>query len=565
MLYMIKVKSDMEMPFPAESADEADHKRRVLVLGLDGATFDVIEPLARAGRLPNLSKLMEEGASGVLESTLPPVTIPAWISMMTGKNPGALGFYDLVKRDNYSVEPNGYCFKDQRPIWKILNRYGLRTGLMNLPGTYPPDEVDGFMVTGMMTPSKQSPFSYPDDLGNDLDKTVDDYKIDVSNWQYLDEGEFIKDIYTVSEKRQMAAEYLIGHIPCEFNMIVFTSTDRLHHILWDRREVVESYWEALDGLIGKILELFGEDTTVFVVSDHGFGTLERTFFVNEWLNRKGFLKVKRDAFKRGFVKIGRFVESFYHFLGKRKLFRPIASFLYKYVGIERLSKYTYQYLSNVHLESRVNWEKTKAFSCVHTPHFGQIYLNVEGRMKNGCVPEKERAELRDSIIEDLRKLPKPWKGERPMVEVYKAEDVYSGPHLEDAPDIVFLLDEGRCEVDAKVGEGRLYARGAPLSGWKGTHTRDGVFIARGPGIKKGFKVEKASIVDVTPTVLHIYGISPQDDMDGRVIDELFTGDVSFPKMESLDVPLHEKDEEFGLDDEEKALIEARLRKLGYIS
>jgi predicted AlkP superfamily phosphohydrolase/phosphomutase len=123
-----------------QGANEVRVNDRVLVLGLDGATLDVIEPLARSGRLPHLAKLMEEGAWGVLESTLPPVTIPAWVSMMTGKNPGRLGMYDLLKRQGYGVEPNGYCYSKHVPLWHTLNRYGIRTGVMNLPGTYPPEE-----------------------------------------------------------------------------------------------------------------------------------------------------------------------------------------------------------------------------------------------------------------------------------------------------------------------------------------------------------------------------------------------------------------------------------------
>jgi len=232
-------------------------KRRVLVLGLDGATFRIIEPMVGRGRLPNLARLMSEGACGVLESTLPPVTIPAWPSMMTGKNPGKLGYYDFLRREGYGVEPNGYCYDGQAPLWQILNRYGVKTGVMNLPGTYPPDEVDGFMVSGMLTPSKRSPYSYPATLGADLDVKVQEYEIDVPQWQYFDEGVFVKDLYKVTEKRARAAEYLIKEIPCEFYMIVFTSSDRLQHVMWDQPEVVEAYWEWLDRIVGRILGLFG--------------------------------------------------------------------------------------------------------------------------------------------------------------------------------------------------------------------------------------------------------------------------------------------------------------------
>ena len=539
--------------------------KRVLVLGVDGATYDVIVPMVESGRLPNFKRLMEEGAWGVLESTVPPVTIPAWASMMTGKNPGRLGYFDLLKRNGYSVEPNGHCYGAHDPIWQILNRYGIRTGVMNLPGTYPPEEVDGFMVTGMLTPSKRSPYSYPTALGEDLDITVKEYEIDVPQWQYFDEEAFIKDIYKVTEKRGRAAEYLIGRVPCEFYAIVFTSNDRIQHVLWDKRDVVEAYWEELDRVVGRVLGLLGEDTTVFVVSDHGFGPLERTFFVNEWLKRKRFLRVKRKVRERTLIKLGRIVEWAYHFLGERKLVRPAVSLINRIVGYDWLQKYTYAYLSKERLEERVDWEKTRAFSCVHTPHFGQIYLNIDGEMRDGFVSLDEREGIRDAILKEFTKLARSRRHRRPEVEAYKAEDVYVGPHVGEAPDIVFVVDGGRCEFDATVGGGKLFTKGASFTGWKGTHTMDGVFIARGPGIKPGFRVEKASIIDVAPTVLRVFGIPRQHEMDGRVLDEIFTEEAVYSEMEAKPVPLSEKEEKIGLDDEEKALIEARLRKLGYIS
>jgi predicted AlkP superfamily phosphohydrolase/phosphomutase len=521
--------------------------------------------MVRSGRLPNFKGLMEEGAWGVLESTVPPVTIPAWVSMMTGKNPGRLGYFDLLRRDGYGVEPNSYCYWKHAPIWQILNRHGIRTGVMNLPGTYPPEEVDGFMLTGMLTPSKRSPFIYPATLGEDLNTKVKDYEIDVPQWQYFDQDEFVKVLYKVTEKRKQAAEYLINNIPCEFYMIVFTGSDRIQHVLWDQEDIVEAYWEELDRVVGRIMGIFGEDTTVFVVSDHGFGPLERTFFVNEWLRKKRFLRVKREMNERALVKLGRFVERLYHFLGERKLVRPIMGLLSKFVGLDWILKHTYEYLSSERLEGRVNWRKTRAFSCIHTPHFGQIYINVEGRMREGCVPEDEQDHLRNEIMKELEKFSGSRRGRMPKVEAYRAEDVYSGPHLDEAPDIVFILDDGRCEVDAKVGEGRLIAEGAPLTGWKGTHTMDGVFIAKGPDIKPGFRVEKASIIDVAPTILQVFGVPPQQEMDGRILDEIFTEKATFPEVEAQQASGERREEAVELDDEEKALIEARLRNLGYIS
>jgi len=539
--------------------------RRVLVLGLDGASFEIIEPMVRAGRLPNLARLISEGSSGFLESTVPPVTIPAWVSMMTGKNPGRLGLFDLLKRVGYGVEPNGYCYGGQSPLWHILNAYGIRTGVMNLPGTYPPEEVDGFMVTGMMTPSRRSPFSYPPTLAADLDSIVSQYEIDVPQWQYSDKGRFVKDLYKVTEKRGMAAEYLIGSIPCDFYMIVFTSGDRLQHVLWRRREVIEAYWEELDMIIGGILRRVGEDTTVLVVSDHGFVPLTRTFYVNEWLRGRGYLRIRRKLNERIVVKLGRRLERLYRFLGDKKLLHPVMVFLEKIIGLERIWRYTFSYLSNERLNERVDWARTKAFSSIHTPQFGHIYLNMEGRMEHGCVAEEEREGLRRAIINELKDLADPGTGGRLKVEAHTAEEVYSGPYVGEAPDIIFTIEDGRCEVDAKVGDGRLFAPGSSMTGWTGTHTKNGVLIARGPCIKRGFRVEEARIIDIAPTILHMFGIHPPGDVDGRALVEIFTEDAEISEREALTVPSGSRELKTGLDDDEKTLIEARLRRLGYIS
>lgn len=513
------------MAFSSGSLRGSSLGRLILVLGLDGASFDIIEPLVGSGRLPNLGRLIEEGSSGVLESTLPPVTLPAWVSMMTGKNPGELGVFDLLKRNGYGVEPNSFCYGEHRPLWQILNAYGLRTGVMNLPGTYPPEEVDGFMVTGMMTPLTPSPFSYPSTLAADLDSTVSQYKIDVPHWQYFDEGRFIKDVYKVTEKRGRAAEYLVESIPCDFYMIVFTSGDRLQHVLWEKREVIEAYWEEMDRIVGGILRLFGDETTILVVSDHGFGPLKRTFYVNEWLRSRGHLRVKRRDKLRVIVRLGRLVERLYRFLGEKKLLQPITEILNILLGLDRLQKYAYTYLSKMRLEGRVDWKKTEAFSCVHTPHFGHIYFNVKRRIGSSIATEEKREGLCRAIINELTNLTDPATGERLKVEAYTAEEAYSGSHLQEAPDIVFIIDDGMCEVDAMVGEGSVFEPGAPLTGWTGTHTKDGVFIARGPGVKRGCRMEKARILDIAPTILRLFGVPLPGDMDGRVLEEIFTEDA----------------------------------------
>jgi len=541
----------------------------VLVIGLDGATFNLLEPMVEAGRLPTIGRLINEGASAVLRSTIPPVTIPAWVSMLTGKNPGKLGVYDLLRRVGYRAEPNSLCFEGNAPVWRILNKYGVSTGLLNIPGTYPPEEVDGFMVTGMLTPSKKSDYSYPTDLAEKLEHRISEYEIDVLQWQYFDEGAFIKDVHKVTEKREKAAAYLAEAIPCDFLMVVFTSGDRLQHVLWKKTSVIEDYWEQLDHVLGDFLKNFGEETTVILVSDHGFGPIRKTFYVNEWLRDRGLLRIKGLRDDGIITRLGRGVEWFYRTLGKALGKLPFVTsvirFMNDIIGFERIRKYAYEYISAEHLEGRVAWRKTQAFSGVHSPHFGQVYINVKKRMPRGSVKPEEREFFRDAIIRDLRELRDPETGEPLRVEAYASEELYMGERLDEAPDIIFLVEGGTIEVDAMVGEGKVFAEGAPFTGWTGTHTRDGVFIARGPSVVRGRRLGEADILDVAPTILHLFGVPVPKDVDGRPLDEIFDKTSDFGEREEVTMPSGVEAASRGLSDEEKALIEARLRRLGYIS
>ena len=186
-------------------------------------------------------------------------------------------------------------------------------------------------------------------------------------------------------------------------------------------------------------------------------------------------------------------------------------------------------------------------------------------MREGCVKEEERDDILKTLIEELSHIEDTNTKKTLNVEIHYAKDLYMGPHVENAPEIVFLLDNGRCEIDAKVGEEKIFVEGAPLTGWKGTHTKDGVLIAHGPNIKRGSKIEKATVLDVTPTLLYLFGIPPPDDMDGRVLEEIFDKDLSVIERKENETTDRADNISWTLERDEIALIEERLKKLGYIS
>ena len=541
---------------------------RLFVIGIDGATFDLISPLVREGKLPNLARILSRGSYGELESTIPPVTIPAWVSMVTGKNPGKLGLFDLLRRnpDDYGVSPVEVRYGGNLPIWSILNRYGVRTGLINIPGTFPSRKIDGFMVTGMFTPSERHCFSYPSRLMKELDEVVSHYDIDVGQWQYFDEGRFLKDLYRVTEKREKAVFHLAESYPCEFYMAVFTCPDRLQHVLWKKRSLIEAYWRWFDDILGGVFQKFRDNTTFLLVSDHGFGPIRKTFYVNEWLRRKGYLAVKQNAKVETFVKIGRKTERLYYRLGQFKIIYPLTTILNKLLGIGRLQYYTYNYLSKDRVVNWTDWSRTKAFALVHSPHYAHIYINLRRRMPQGCVYPEDYEEVREEILKELSQLRDPSTGEALEVKVHRREEIYEGPYVEDAPDIVFAIDDFECEVDPKLGHPNLFERRSSDPRWTGTHKSKGVFIAYGPDIREGYRIEGAKIIDVAPTILHLFGTLIPTDMDGRVLLEIFKEGSEVAERPPIYGSLGRGlSAEPGLDEESRRLIMERLKRLGYIS
>ncbi|MFQ6080988.1 MAG: alkaline phosphatase family protein [Candidatus Bathyarchaeia archaeon] len=559
-----------------------NEKARILIIGIDGATFDLIKPWVKEGWLPNLAKLIERGVSGKLESTMPPCSIPAWISFATGKNPGKLGVYDLMERRNngYTVKPWNPSSLKGKTLWDILSDYRVKVGILNFPGTFPPRKVNGFMVTGMLTPSEKKNFTYPESLKSELNHVVGRYELDVDHWMYSDEDRFLRDVYRVTEKRGKAAEYLIQEFGCQFIIVVFTSTDRIQHVMWKHMDathpqhdpkraqrylgVIKAYWRRLDQIVGKLIKGFEDGGTIVVMSDHGFGPRKKTFYVNEWLRQEGFLKLKKST---GKSPLARVAESLYYYLGNIRVYRILTVLLQRLIGRELIYRYAYIFLSYEELINTVDWTQTKAFSCLHTAHLGHIYINLRGREPQGCVELRDYEKLRNEIIRRLSRLRDPWSGEQLKMEIYRSEEIYSGPYVNQAPDIIFMMNDGECEVDTNFGHNSLFKQGSFDLRHTGTHTKRGIFIASGPSIKEGNEITGAKIIDLAPTVLRLFGIPLPKDVDGRVLNEIFSEGSSPAKREATFSGAVEAEEgrRFNVPKEDEKRIVERLRRLGYLN
>jgi predicted AlkP superfamily phosphohydrolase/phosphomutase len=551
---------------------------KVLVIGLDGVTWDLLSPWIEAGELPNLQQLMQQGAWGNLRTTLPPISSSSWSSFLSGVNPGKHGLVDFVhpSPDSYKVSLVNAASRRTYALWNWLNDGGYRVGLLGIPTTYPTEPVDGFMVSGFLTPGQDSEWAYPASLKTELLAELGEFYL-MPNERYRSTshtGSFLNDLTTSVENRTQAALYLMRQKPWDLFAVVYWDTDMVQHETWslldpehpqhnpamaeEYRDKVLEFHRKVDADVGRLLAEVDSETLIIVMSDHGFGPVHSFFLVNNWLASIGLLhfknrlqtKVKQIFFRLGFTPL--------------KMFR-----LAKALGLGRLrKKVRFQQkaglLNSIFLSfDDVDWSRTKAFSM---GSFGQIYINLVDALPQGVVqPGQEYEELRELIIREAGKLRDP-STDKPLVEnVYRREEIYSGPYLKQTPDVIIQTRnwEYMAFGHADFGSNKMVE---PIVGLSGHHRPDGLVILAGPGVKPGFELESSSILDLAPTILHALDVAVPSDLDGRVLSKAF--ESSSPMVQQVKYSDKEiyKDStaSSGLSDDETEKVMERLRKLGYV-
>ncbi|MDY7075597.1 MAG: alkaline phosphatase family protein [Chloroflexota bacterium] len=548
----------------------------VVIVGWDSASLDVIGPWLEAGELPNLQKLIAEGVSGKLRSTIHPMSGPAWASFMTGKNPGKHGIFDWTRHvdGNYDaslVNSDSLCSKT---LWEIANEVGLTTGVINVPVTYPPCVVDGYLVSGLLTPSIKSDFTFPPHLADELHQATDGYVIHGQEW-YTEgkEAICIEDTIITLEKRGQAVVHLLRTRPCDLNVFVFTATDSIQHRFWkymdpdfpgykpeyaQHADAVLRVFRKADAILGEILAQMPQDATVIVVSDHGAGPLYKLVFINRWLMELGLLKLKDRSTTR-----------FKRWLVEKQVFLRVYNILNRigltnlYLRIPRSKRG--QVVSSFLTKDDVDWSRTKAYA---TGDFGQIRINLSGREPEGIVsPGSEYEELVALITQRLYELEDAETGERIVDRVYTKDEIYSGECLALAPDLLFVAQEYAYISSKHFGfeESELMVRSDYAN--SGNHRQDGVFIAWGKGIKRDEIVQGAQITDVAPTALYLMGVPVPGDMDGRVLtdifDEAYLADHPIQQQRHTVIEQGQTlDEAYSDQDADK--VRRRLEALGYL-
>lgn len=552
-------------------------KTKVLIVGLDGVPLSLIEAWATEGKLPTLRKLMEEGTVGELRSTIPPTSGPSWSTFMTGKNPGKTGIYDFLYRreGTYVFPPVNASQRDGIALWRLLSNRGRKVGVVNVPISYPVEEVNGYMISGWMTPYSAQDFCYPADLWRELRDQIGYYTIyPTETFAESRRDSFFRACDELLDLRSRTVSYLMDRYPTDLFMVVLFDTDRVLHQLWhyldpghpwrqpgdgtDKSGPVVRYFQRVDEKLAEIVARADEDTVIIILSDHGMGPAHNFIVLNNWLLEVGLLQLKRDPFrllKRWLFDAGFTLRNVHRIADRIGLAKHA-----EYKGL-----YSMDYLMKLVFLSflDVDWSRSKAYSFGR--HLGSIYLNVKGREPEGIVePGREYEQVREEIMRLARGFVHPCTGEPLIGEILKREDIYQGPYLDRAPDLILRpRDErniffGLADFGSNITVDTVYR-------YSGMHRDYGLLIMTGKGVKKGAAIEGAGIEDLAPTILYAMECPVPQDMDGRVLSEVFTEEFRnqvtlLQSEEGSSRELHET----AYTEEAEEEIKDRLRGLGYL-
>ncbi len=519
-------------------------KRKVLVVGIDGASPDLLGWMLKGGLLPNLQEIQRHGASGTLISTRHPITPAAWTSMLTGLSPGRHGIFDFRRRvyGGFDLKLVNGKDRDGETVWHILSEAGHSVGVFNVPMTFPPERVKGFWVSGMDTPHKNLTFTYPASLAQWLDQQTGGYVIDVGQGAPTEE-EYVEKTLSLQKVHKKAFENLLHRYQPDAFMGVFVATDRLQHAFWKyidpdneayaspeavvpRKGLIQCYQEV-DDVLGMLLNeyVYKQGAALIIVSDHGFGPLYKDVYLNQWLLEQGYLAVKRRH--------GNWEEG-------------------------------------ASLFDQIDWERTVAYSF---GYFGNLYLNLQGREPLGIVsPGREQRQVLARLKRELEE----WQSSEvdgPLVDgVYEVRELYSGPYVEWGPDLMVVMQNyafmTRDSFD--VPRGVLFSD--PMAYQQiaikhsGNHRMEGVIFMVGDGIAEGRRLSDAHILDVAPTVLHLMGHPIPPYMEGHVLtDALCSGvpEVRYGEGRRIEVrapTLHRMARQIRLLEDRTARLQATINE-----
>lgn len=568
-------------------------ERKILAIGLDAATFDLIDPWVKAGQLPAFGRCLTAGTRADLRSTPLSNSAQAWSSFITGKNPGKHGIYDFFepRQDGYGVRFINASFRKGKSLWGVLGEAGKRVVVINVPITYPAEAVNGVLIAGLDAPGVDRRIAHPPEILREIRERVGPYRVEAGVWGFMRNGRpdlALEGLLETIESRAATAKYLMAREPWDFFQVVFTETDKVQHHFWkyvdpsraasvppeERRygEAIFRVYQRLDEVIGELCALAPADVTVLLMSDHGAGpSSHRTLYINRWLAHEGFLTYREPGGGRGAAAtlLDGALRGSDLFLKKVLPRRAKEHLLRFFPGVR-------DRVDSMLQLGGIDWSQTVAYSRENHP---AIFINRKGREPGGIVePGEPTLRVRQEIVDRLLELRCAESGEPIVDRVTFGEEVFHGPESWRGPDILFSF-RGHAYVQRPSGPDRRDGflklltpaereRAEITDRPSGIHRDLGVFVAAGPAIPASREIGCVDLLDVTPTILYLLGVPVPDDMDGRVLVELFApafveaNPVRIaPSGPTLKGPPGAPS---AFEEDEERIIRERLEGLGYI-
>jgi predicted AlkP superfamily phosphohydrolase/phosphomutase len=574
----------------------------LLIVGIDSASFDLIHPWVQEGKLPNLSRCLERGMHGNLKSVVPSMSPPAWTSFVTGKNPGKHGVFDFTTRKpgSYAIEFVNARFRKGETLWKIMSDGGKRVCTIALPISYPPEKINGCVISGVDTPGASGGVAdpsafHPPGLHSEIRKAVGPYLISPNLFALENDqcDAMVEAALETVQRKLETALYLFQKEPWDCFMVVVGETDAISHRLWKyhdmrspfRDEKVARYrgedpvlriYQRVDHYLGRLCDLAGPETTVIIMSDHGHGgNTTKAVYLNCWLEEQKLLSFKAGANGKRLSPLFSGMATAHLQWAKATALKMLPPDFKK--RLLRKTTLAGKIESTLRF-SHIDWSKTQAYS-EETPYFPTIWINLMGREPDGTVkPGKEYEEVRERVIEGLSQWLDLETGQHVVKRVHRREDLYWGQFVDRFPDLIieWSLDNGYSYVfknsQPMIGRHLAVAHLDDREKKKaksGDHRAHGIFVAFGEHIKKSHEIQGAELIDLAPTILQLAGLPIPSDMDGRVLTQIFEDDyLARHPVRSIESTApdasHRLPQQEGYSLEEEDAIRERLRGLGYI-
>lgn len=555
---------------------------KVAIIGLDAATFNLINQYIGEGLLPNMQQMIANGSSGLLLSTPNMHSASSWTSIITGKNPGKHGLFVFSDRSFASNKQVIFTGGDRKcqTMYRILTSAGYKVGMMNVPMTYPAEHSAGsFMISGLDAPTLDEKAFSPASLREEILAKFPDYAPTPQNLSKVMENNdldaaidmWLKLSYTHTE----AAKYLIQKYNPDVFMIVYTATDWVQHYFWKYieprhpeyveseamlyKDTIKRFYSVMDDIIGQLQETIGHQANTIIISDHGMGhNTQGSFHVVEWLEQAGFMTLKADTAVASASKAQETAQEL-----RQSVQQVVKNFLPASVRStikSMIGEKAAPIASKDRFYGRIIWEKTIAYSEAGR---NVININLKGRNKFGIVEPADYDRVCDEVIAKIKEWRDPDSGLPVVKDVKKRSEMYHGPYADLSSDMYVhwnpsvILQRPTPEIIRKK---KFW--------WNGTHRPQGIIICDGPQIKHN-ELEGACVYDIVPTVLYLAGATVPSDLDGKVLAEALTTSIPAP---TIKVDKNDQDTSGGqvvesstdLSDDDESKVAEKLRGLGYL-